>query len=41
MKSFKLDTPKSLSQKVMLRLRQAIIEGELAAQDVTIVEYEA
>jgi DNA-binding GntR family transcriptional regulator len=29
MKSFKLDTPKSLSQKVMLRLRQAIIEGEL------------
>jgi len=29
MKSFRLDTPKSLSQKVMLRLRQAIIEGEL------------
>ena len=29
MKSFKLDMPKSLSQKVMLRLRQAIIEGEL------------
>ena len=29
MKSFKLDTPKSLSQKVMIRLRQAIIEGEL------------
>src|SRR4029453_361585 len=29
MKSFKLETPKSLSQKVMLRLRQAIIEGEL------------
>jgi DNA-binding GntR family transcriptional regulator len=29
MRSFKLDTPKSLSQKVMLRLRQAIIEGEL------------
>ena len=29
MKSFKLDTPKSLSRKVMLRLRQAIIEGEL------------
>lgn len=30
MRSFKLDTPKSLSQKVMLRLRQAIIDGELA-----------
>jgi len=29
MRSFKLDTPKSLSQKVMLRLRQAIIDGEL------------
>ncbi|WP_315834849.1 GntR family transcriptional regulator [Bradyrhizobium prioriisuperbiae] len=29
MRSFKLDTPKSLSQKVMLRLREAIIEGEL------------
>jgi DNA-binding GntR family transcriptional regulator len=29
MKSFKLDTPKSLSRKVMLRLRQAIIEGDL------------
>ena len=29
MRSFKLDTPKSLSQKVMLRLRQAIIEGDL------------
>ncbi|MBB4018442.1 DNA-binding GntR family transcriptional regulator [Chelatococcus caeni] len=30
MKSFRLDPPKSLSAKVMLRLRQAIIEGELA-----------
>lgn len=29
MRSFKLDMPKSLSQKVMLRLRQAIIDGEL------------
>jgi DNA-binding GntR family transcriptional regulator len=29
MRSFKLDTPKSLSQKVMFRLRQAIIDGEL------------
>lgn len=29
MRSFKFDTPKSLSQKVMLRLRQAIIEGDL------------
>jgi DNA-binding GntR family transcriptional regulator len=28
MKSFKLDTPKSLSQRVMQRLRQAIIDGE-------------
>jgi len=28
MKSLKLDTPKSLSQRVMLRLRQAIIDGE-------------
>lgn len=28
MKSFKLDAPKSLSQRVMLRLRQAIIDGE-------------
>ena len=28
MKSFKLDTPKSLSQRVMLRLREAIIDGE-------------
>ena len=32
MKSFKLDTPKSLSQQVMLRLRQAIIEGEFGAR---------
>lgn len=30
MQSFKLDSPKSLAQKVVLRLRQAIIEGELA-----------
>ena len=30
MKSFKLDAPKSLSQRVMLRLRQAIIDGEFA-----------
>jgi DNA-binding GntR family transcriptional regulator len=29
MRSFKLDAPKSLSQKVMVRLRQAIIDGEL------------
>ena len=29
MRSFKLNSPKSLSQKVMLRLRQAIIDGEL------------
>jgi DNA-binding GntR family transcriptional regulator len=28
MRSLKLDTPKSLSQRVMQRLRQAIIEGE-------------
>ena len=28
MKSFKLDTPKSLAQRVMLRLREAIIDGE-------------
>ena len=28
MKSLKLDAPKSLSQRVMLRLRQAIIDGE-------------
>jgi len=28
MKSFKLDAPKSLSQRVLLRLRQAIIDGE-------------
>jgi len=28
MKPFKLDTPKSLSQRVMLRLREAIIDGE-------------
>jgi len=30
MKSFKLDAPKSLSQRVLLRLRQAIIDGEFA-----------
>src|SRR2546430_8168411 len=30
MKSFKLETPKSLSQRVMLRLREAIIDGEFA-----------
>jgi DNA-binding GntR family transcriptional regulator len=30
MKSLKLDTPKSLAQRVMLRLRQAIIDGEFA-----------
>lgn len=29
MKSFRLDTPRSLAQKVMLRLRQAIIDGDL------------
>jgi DNA-binding GntR family transcriptional regulator len=29
MRSFKLDPPKSLAQQVMLRLRQAIVEGEL------------
>jgi DNA-binding GntR family transcriptional regulator len=34
MRSFKLNTPKSLSQKVMLRLRQAIIEGELKLGEV-------
>jgi DNA-binding GntR family transcriptional regulator len=28
MKSFRLEEPKSLSQRVMLRLRQAIIDGE-------------
>src|SRR6516225_331608 len=28
MKSLKLDTPKSLAQRVMLRLRQGIIDGE-------------
>ena len=30
MRSLKLDAPKSLSQRVMLRLRQAIIDGEFA-----------
>src|SRR5919198_2133042 len=30
MRSLKLDTPRSLSQRVMLRLRQAIIDGEFA-----------
>jgi DNA-binding GntR family transcriptional regulator len=30
MKSLKLDTPKSLAQRVMLRLRQGIIDGEFA-----------
>ena len=30
MKSLKLDAPKSLSQRVLLRLRQAIIDGEFA-----------
>ena len=30
MRSLKLDTPKSLSQRVMQRLRQAIIDGEFA-----------
>ena len=30
MRSLKLDVPKSLSQRVMLRLRQAIIDGEFA-----------
>jgi len=30
MKSFKLDAPKSLSQRVLLRLRHAIIDGEFA-----------
>ena len=34
MKSFKLDTPKSLTQKVMLRLRRAITEGELGLGEV-------
>ena len=30
MKPFKLDTPKSLAQRVVLRLREAIIDGEFA-----------
>ena len=30
MKSLKFDTPKSLAQRVMLRLRQGIIDGEFA-----------
>jgi DNA-binding GntR family transcriptional regulator len=30
MKSLKLDSPKSLAQRVMLRLREAIIDGEFA-----------
>ena len=30
MRSLKLDAPKSLSQRVMQRLRQAIIDGEFA-----------
>ena len=30
MRSLKFDAPKSLSQRVMLRLRQAIIDGEFA-----------
>jgi DNA-binding GntR family transcriptional regulator len=38
MRSFKLDTPRSLSQKVMLRLRQAIIEGELKLGEVIAEE---
>jgi DNA-binding GntR family transcriptional regulator len=38
MRSFKLDTPKSLSRKVMLRLRQAIIEGELKLGEVIAEE---
>ena len=38
MRSFKFDTPKSLSQKVVLRLRQAIIEGELKLGEVIAEE---